>query len=459
MRHSEQLPLTTPWISHTHAAELTAISDLLDQDSRIAALVEQDLLFSCRKNALTGRPGLTGDQVIRIALVRQMNSWSYAELAFHLADSASYSTFCRVGGLRGTPSKSAVAANLRKLRPETLQQINRLIVLRADAMGVEDGKKVRIDSTVIEASVHPPTDSSLLLDGIRVLLRLMRRAESITGFTAYHRHLRRAKRRLMEIQHSPAQAKRARKKAYRDLVILAEATAGYAACALEELSGRTRIPSASDIHPRQRKLLARLHRELAHYLPLVEKVIQQTTRRVLHGESVPATEKVVSLFEPHTDVLVKDRRDTHYGHKIFLTGGCSGLILDCAIAKANPADSTWAVPMLKRQRSLYGRAPRQASFDGGFATKDNLLQAKALGVSDVCFAKRRGLAVLDMVKSSWVYRRLRAFRAGIESVISFLKRAFGLDRCIWKGAAGFVSYVRMGVLTANLLTLARHRLA
>jgi IS5 family transposase len=180
---------------------------------------------------------------------------------------------------------------------------------------------------------------------------------------------------------------------------------------------------------------------------------------VLQGEQVPAPDKVVSLFEPHVDVLVKDRRATYYGHKIFLTGGASGLILDCAIAKGNPVDSTWAVPLLKRQQRLYGRVPRQASFDGGFASKDNLAAAKALGVRDVCFAKRRGLAVLDMVKSSWVYKKLRAFRAGIESGISFLKRAFGLDRCIWKGACGFVAYVRLGVLTANLLTLARHRLA
>jgi IS5 family transposase len=465
MRHSEQLSLTAPWIGHVHAVELAAISEILDSEARIAALVEQDLLRSCGKNAHTGRPGLTGDQVIRIALVRQMNAWTYAELAFHLADSASYSTFCRVGSLSGTPSKSAVAANLRKLRPETLHEINQLIVLSAAKLGIDRGRTVRIDSTVVEAWVHAPTDSLLLCDGIRVLLRLMRRAEHLAGFTAYHRHLKRAKRRLMEIQHSAPQATRARKRAYHDLIILAQATIGYAACALEELeeleelSGQVRIPSQSDAPHRQLKPLVKLHRQLAHYIPLVERVIHQTTRRVLHGESVPATEKVVSLFEPHTDVLVKDRRETYYGHKIFLAGGASGLILDCAIVKANPADSTWAVPMLKRQLSLYGRAPRQASFDGGFASKDNLTQAKALGVSDVCFAKRRGLAVLDMVKSSWVYRKLRAFRAGIESVISLLKRAFGLDRCTWKGAIGFVAYVRLGVLTANLLTLARHRLA
>lgn len=452
MRHSEQLSLTAPWIGHVHAVELAAISEILDSETRIAALVEQDLLRGCRKNAHTGRPGLTGDQVIRIALVRQMNGWTYAELAFHLADSASYGAFCRVGAFSGTPSKSAVAANLRKLRPHTLHEINQLIVLSAATLGIERGRTVRIDSTVVEAWVHAPTDSSLLFDGIRVLLRLMRRAEHLTGFTAYHQHLKRAKRRLIEIQHSAPQAKRARKRAYHDLIILAQATTGYAACALEELRA---TGDTGKVTLKQEKLA----REITRYISLVERVIAQTTRRVLQGESVPATEKVVSLFEPHTDVLVKDRRETYYGHKIFLTGGTSGLILDCAITKGNPADSSWAVPMLKRQHSLYGRAPRQASFDGGFASKDNLAQAKALGVTDVCFARRRGLAVLDMVKSSWVYRKLRAFRAGIESVISFLKRVFGLDRCTWKGATGFVSYVRLGVLTANLLTLARHRLA
>ena len=188
-------------------------------------------------------------------------------------------------------------------------------------------------------------------------------------------------------------------------------------------------------------------------------MIAQAARRVLHGEVVPAPEKLVSLFEPHADVLVKDRRETYYGHKIFLTGGASGLILDCALPKGNPADTTWALPMLRRQAALFGRPPRQASFDGGFASADNLAAAKALPVRDVCFSKKRGLAVLDMVKSSWVFRQLRNFRAGIESAISFLKRVFGLARCIWKGAPAFQAYVRTAVLAANLLVLARHRLA
>ena len=448
MRHSEQLPLTPPWIGHGHAAELTAISALLDAQPRIAALVEQDLVRGCRKNPRTGRPGLTGDQVIRMALARQMNTWTYAELAFHMADSASYRTFCRVSPLLAPPSRSAIAANLRLLRPATLRAINDLVVTSAAARTVESGRTVRIDSTVVDAAIHAPTDSSLLYDGIRVLLRLLRRAEHLADFTAYHTHLKRAKRRLLQIQHTAPQATRKRRSAYRDLVMLAQATMEYATCALVHLDslGTPATPA-----------LQALQQKLVHYGGLLARVIDQTERRVFQGEAVPASEKVVSLFESHADVIVKDRREIYYGHKIFLTGGASGLILDCAIAKGNPADSTWALPMLRRQRTLYGRAPRQASFDGGFASTDNLAAAKALGVSDACFAKRRGLAVLDMVKSSWVYRKLKRFRAGIESVISLLKRAFGLDRCTWKGATGFVAYVRLGVLTANLLTLARHQ--
>ena len=199
----------------------------------------------------------------------------------------------------------------------------------------------------------------------------------------------------------------------------------------------------------------RLRRHLTTFLPRVAQVIAQTTRRVLNGEAVPAPEKLVSLFEAHADVLVKDRRETYYGHKIFLTTGRSGLILDCAIPKGNPGDVTWAVPLVRRHRRRFGAAPRQASLDGAFASQANLTRMKALGINDVCFAKKRGLRVCDMVKSAWVYDKLRRFRAGIESGISLLKRVFGLARCVWKGAVGFHAYVRTAVLAANLLVLAR----
>jgi IS5 family transposase len=449
MRHSSpQLPLTAPWIAHAHATELAAISALLDEQPALSAGVQQDLEAGCPTNARTGRPGLSGEQTLRLLIVRQLTGWTYAELAFHLADSMTYRAFCRVSALTATPSKSALAATLRRVTPRTLAALNDALVTSATARAVEPARTVRMDATVVPVAIHHPTDSTLLLDAVRVLDRLLRRAEHEAGVTAYHRHRKRAKRRAMEILHLAPQAAARRRACYRELVRLTEATASYATCALAHLEC---LPS--------RPARDRLRTALSTLLPRIAQVIDQTTRRVVHGEAVPADEKLVSLFEAHADVLVKDRRDTYYGHKIFLTTGRSGLILDCAIPKGNPGDVTWAVPLVRRQERLFGRAPRQASLDGAFASQQNLTAMKARGVADVCFAKKRGLAVLDMVRSQWVYDKLRRFRAGIESGISFLKRVFGLARCVWKGTAGFHAYVRTAILAANLLLLARHRLA
>lgn len=448
MRHvSPQLPLTVPWIAHAHAADLAAMSALLDEQPALSARVQQDLEAGCPTNARTGRPGLTGEQTLRLLLVRQLTGWTYAELAFHLADSMTYRAFCRVGALTATPSKSALAATLRRVSPHTLATLNDDLVTSAVARRVEPARTVRMDATVVPVAIHPPTDSSLLLDAVRVLDRLLQHAEDAAGFTAYHRHVKRAKRRAMEIPHLAPQKHRRRRDCYRELIHLTDATATYATCALAHLECLP-VTGARD----------RVRTQLTTLLPRVAQVIDQTTRRVLQGEAVPADEKLVSLFEAHADVLVKDRRDTYYGHKIFLTTGASGLILDCTIPKGNPGDVTWTVPLVRRQQRLFGRAPRQASFDGAFASADNLTACKALGVADVCFAKKRGLAVRDMVRSQWVYDKLRRFRAGIEAGISLLKRVFGLARCVWKGAIGFHAYVRTAVLAANLLLLARHRL-
>lgn len=447
MRHlSSQLPLTTPWIDHPHAEELAAMSALLDAQPDLARHVQQDLEQRCPKNPRTGHPGLTGDQTLRLLILRQLTGWSYAELAFHVADSVTYRAFARVGALVPAPSKSAIADNMRRVHPETLATLNALVVTGPAARAIEPARTVRMDATVVPVAIHHPTDSSLLWDAIRVLDRLLQQAETHAGFTAYHRHRRRAKRRALEIDHLAPHAVRRRRQCYQELLALTDATASYATCALAHLEALPTTPSR-----------ARLRRQLTALLPRIAQVVAQTTRRVLQGEVVPADEKLVSLFEAHADVLVKERRETYYGHKIYLTTGRSGLILDCAIPKGNPGDVTWTVALVRRQQRLFGRVPAQAAFDGAFASRANLAALKGLGVGDVCFAKTRGLAIADMVRSEWVYTKLRRFRAGIESGISLLKRVFGLARCVWKGAVGFHAYVRTAVLAANLVVLARRR--
>jgi len=189
----------------------------------------------------------------------------------------------------------------------------------------------------------------------------------------------------------------------------------------------------SSADPAQILLAQKIAEELETYSELTRMVINQTERRVLHGESVPAPEKIVSIFEPHTDIIVKDHRDTFYGHKICVTGGASNLVTDCVIFDGNPADTSLTDQMLDRQRDLYGRYPLKVALDGGFASKENLTPAKSKHIKDVCFAKKRGIEIEEMCRSPWVYKRLRRFRAGVESGISWLKRRFGLCRCAWKG--------------------------
>lgn len=448
-----QPTLQEPWLQVEHAKELAEISKILDEDPRFAELVAQDLREATGARSDTGARGMSGEQVLRALLVKQINGFSYRELVFHLEDSRSYRKFCRLGVMESAPSKSALAANIKSVRAESLERLNRLLVQAALAQGVEKGRKVRVDATVVESNIHHPTDSELLWDGVRVLVRFLKkaRAELGAGHVRFHDRTRRARRRRKQI--NDARFQRQRVGPYRDLLEVADETLGYATDVREVLRG----VRAAD--PVQAGILAVLAEKLDRYLPLVQRVIDQTRRRVLEGESVPASEKVVSIFEPHTDIICKGGRETFYGHKICITGGASSMVLDCVVLAGNPPDSTLAIDMVERQRDILGRLPHQVAFDGAFASKRNLAKIKKAGVRDVVFAKKQGLQISEMAKSCWVYKRLRNFRAGIEGVISLLKRAFGLARCTWRSLPSFESYVWSSVLACNLMLMARHRMA
>jgi len=453
-----QLLLTEPWLDLERAKELETISRLLDQHPTINDLVLQDLRTATGAGGRqVGAGGMSAEQVLRALLLKQMEGYSYRELAFHLADSRSYRTFCRIGLAEEAPSKSALAANIKGLRVETLEAINRVIVVAADEAGVENGRRARVDCTVVESNIHEPTDSGLLWDCVRKLTDLMNQARKLLGanIVTFSSHRRRAKRRHKEI--STAKSNEDRQKPYRDLIGVSEQVrddARRVLAVVQEQLGRM------DLDPLQALVLKGIAQGLERFLALTEQVIDQSRRRVLLGESVPAGEKIVSIFEEHTDIIRKDRRETLYGHKICLTAGASSMILDLVVLEGNPADSTLAEKAVDRQKEIFGRFPRQVTFDGGFSSKANLQAIKAKeGVQDVVFSKGRGLAVSDMARSSWVYRRLRNFRAGVEGLISFLKRIFGLDRCTWRSWPSFQSYVWGSILACNLLVMARHTMA
>ena len=284
-----------------------------------------------------GRVGL------RCALLKQHRQLSYEELAFHLEDSASFRAFARLP-LSWTPKKSALHRTISAVRAETWEAINRTLLASARQAKVETGKVVRLDSTVTAALMHDPSDSSLLWDAVHVLVRLLQTADALIGGLEWRNHRRAAKKRARAIEYARDRLKRVQH--YRELIALARSTLAYANQAAAQL-WRAADPMAA----------APWQAEFGHYRPLIERIIAQTERRVLHGEAVAADEKIVSLFEPHADIIVKGARDVQYGHKLNLTTGRSGLILDLVIEAGNPADSERFLPMLKRHIAFYGGAP------------------------------------------------------------------------------------------------------
>jgi len=289
---------------------------------------------------------------------------------------------------------------------------------------------------VTETLVHKPWDSQLLGDVERVLDRLMVEVREQDPRIKYTCHRRVVKRQIMAIRNCKGEEKR--RVHYRKLIGNVRRTLAV-------------VQSVMACQQQSADWLKRAE----HYAGLAVRVIDQAVRRVIKGEKVAASEKVVSVFEPHTDIIVKDRRDTQYGHKLNITTGMRGMVLDVVVEEGNPADSSRLLPMIKRIDERYGKLPRQVAADAGYASCDNIIAAKALGIKAVGLPKKRGMKVEDMTGSEWIYKKLKRFRAGIEGNISMLKRVFGLDRCTWRGLEHFKAYVMSAVLAYNFNVFAR----
>ena len=433
----------TDYVDHEIGRELAAISAWLDNQPQWLDRVARDLSPTGRSTF--GREGVSVETVLRCAVLKQYRQVGYRELVFLLKDSRSFQHFVRLDPLK-VPGKSALQGLISRISADTWESMNQALIKLAQAAGVEPGQRIRFDATVTETHILSPTDSRLLLDGVRVMVRLLEQAEERLGARSiiFSNHLRVAKRRHRAIRSARGAERRA--ELYRDLLDVVARTQDY----LEQAQAKV-VVCPDLLWP-----LAWIA-EADHYRGLIGQVIDQTQRRVLLGETVPAGEKVVSLFEPHTDIILKGGREVEYGHKVTLSTGTSGLVLDAVIETGNPTDTQCFLPMLKRHIKQYGKAPRDLATDGGYASLDNLNKAKGLGVQNVAFHKKKGLTIEAMTSQRWLYYKLKRFRAGIEAGISYLKRCFGLSRCNWKGPAHYKAYVWSSIFTHNLIVFGRLR--
>ena len=266
------------------------MSDWLGGEGEAVRLVAADLGIGQVKQ--TGRHGLSADAALRCALLKQYFQLSYEELAFLLSDSASLRAFARLP-FGWCPKKSALHSAIGAIGGATFERINRMLLAGAATAKLETGAKVRFDSTVAETAIHAPTDSSLLWDAVRVMVRLLRQAAIVRPDLAWRDHTAVAKKRARAIEYSRGNN---RQRLYRELLAKTRATLAY----LHDAMARLADDRAS--------VVVAWRAEVEHFVPLIERIIDQTERRVLHGEKVPAADKLVSLFEPHSDIIVKSRR-------------------------------------------------------------------------------------------------------------------------------------------------------
>ncbi len=395
---------------------------------------------------------------MRVAVARRLMGWGYHTAEAEVAGSAKWRWFCRVYS-EPMPDHSTLRDREALIRPATLRRVNSRLLHLAQDRGVTRGEKLRSDSTVIETDTRSdyPTDSRLLNDSVRVIGRTLERARDVLHpppsakplFRNRRRQARRLARAIAQRLRGTKGAKQPEKKAerlYRQLVDVVERTVAQAEAVLVRLQ--------QNKHRRAQTLAA----SLQHYLPLVRRVIAQTCRRVLEGQRVPAGEKLVSLFEPHTAIIRRGKtppRDTEFGRKIWYSEVDGGLVSEYRLLKGNPPDEQQWATSIRQHGKLFGHPPKVATADRGVYSVANEQLATDAGVAFVALPQpgHKDEDRQAHEAQPWFRAALR-FRAGVEGRISVLRRARQLDRCRNRGEIGLERWLGWGVIVNNLVLIA-----
>jgi len=426
--------------------ELAALDRLLDDDE-IFLRIKADFSKRRPNSERLGRRSTPVEVILRMLVVRRLYDWSFEATERNVSDSLVLRQFCRLY-LEPTPDDTTLIRWAKLIGPQTLARLNERAVALAFEHKVTRGRKLRTDGTVVETNISHPTDSSLLNDGVRVLGRLMGKAKDLLEGTgeSFRNRTRSAKRLARRIEEGARrrgeEAKEALKGAYERLVEVARASLRQARKVREML-------------PQTRGGLAD---ELERFEGLLERVVDQTKRRVLKGESVKAAEKLVSLFEPHTSIIRRGKagKETEYGHKVWLEETEGGIISGYRVLEGNPADQDQLLPALEHHEQRFGKPPRLVAADRGVYSPENERECQERGINRVCLPKpgKKSEQRQEHERQGWFRRGMR-YRAGVEGRISVMKRRGYLGKCRDKGESGFGRWVGWGVLSANLSTIAR----
>ena len=400
--------------------------------------------------------GVASESILRLAIVQQLEGLSFRAVIVRVDDSEMLRFFCR---FYDDPvlshSKYATLVNL--IQPRTWEKVNELIVRFArDKKGFQ-GQQLRMDTTAVETDIHFPMDSSLLCDCVRVLSRLLKRVQRIDPGVVgpWRSRLRNAKRLTQKLLRGGATLHKATRKKWYGKLIAATERALRRAAAVRERIGAGRRAAASVLDGLELQAWAD---ELGHYLPLAEQCVAQARKRVLEEQAVPNAEKIFSIFEEHTELLIRGKagQQVEFGHMLEVRQIEGGLITHYAAHAKRPAEAPLLERAVVEHTELFGHVPEVCAGDKGFYSQQAVENVVKLGVKRVCVPKkgRRSEEEEEKEHSRW-FKLAQAFRAGIEGTLSVLKRVFGLGRCLRAGWVRFQSWVGTGVLAHNLVLLAR----
>lgn len=434
---------------------LINLDNLLDDDE-LYRLIRHDFSQRYEKTTQTGRNSTPVEVVIRMLAVKHLYNLSYEKTEMQVKDSLALRWFCRVY-FEAVPDDTTLTRWANQIQPGTLKAFNNRLTSMASEKKVTRGRKLRTDGTVVDSNIQSPRDSQLLVDSVRVLGRSLSRAKAIVGHQSelaketFRNRIRSARKLGRQISQQmgkrSAQAQQAGRQSYQRLIKVVQQTIKQATEVADSLKAQTGDQAQ------------RLQETINTFIPRAQQVIDQATRRVLQGQNVPASDKIVSLFEAHTDIIRRNKtnKPVEYGHKVWLDEVEGGIVSDFRILEGNPNDEGQWQPALDHHCQQFGRPPDQASADRGVHSVENELLAQRLGVKRIILPQPgyKSQQRKHHEKLPW-FKRGRRWHNGVEGRISVLKRKYGLDRCLYRGQDGFQRWVGWAVIANNCHIIASH---
>jgi IS5 family transposase len=432
--------------------------DTLLEDEALIALVQTALEKRHPQSRTRGRKGTPAEVVLRLLVLKHLQHWSYATLEREVRANLIYRDFTRIGGEPVPDAKTMVRLG-QALGPELVHQLHARIVQLAREERVVTGRRMRLDTTVVETNIHYPTDSSLLGDGARVLTRTMQQIQTEVGpvGTAVRNRLRSVTHRLIEIGKASrgrgAATLERQQAGYQKLMAITQRILGQATRVAQEV--RQGIKRASTLLGQV--LVEGLAQHLDAVSALTRRVLAQTQARVFDGNT-HFKGKLLSLFETATEAIRKGKaaKPTEFGKLVKIQEAEHQVVTDYAVYPERPTDQSLLLPAIEQHKQMCARVPELVAADAGFFSAANEQQAQEAGVQKIAIPNKqtRSPARWAFQRERW-FKRAQRWRVGCEGRISVLKRRHGLVRCRYKGSAGMERWVGLGVIANNLLAIAR----